>query len=54
MQITICSPEIIYFTGKVNYGVAVGTTLATLLVAIIVGCWFHKFRSKEGDESHQL
>ena len=49
--------KIDYFTGKVNVGVAVGTTLATLLVAIIivvVGYSFHKFKSKEGGLSHQL
>ena len=40
-----------------NVAVAVGTTLATLLVAIIivvVACWFHKSKSKEGGISHQL
>ena len=40
-----------------NVAVAVGTTLACLLVAIIivvVGYSFHKFKSKEGDLSHQL
>ena len=49
--------KIDYFTGKVNVGVAVGTTLTTLLVAIIivvVGYSFHKFKSKEGGLSHQL
>ena len=37
--------------------VAVGTTLASLLVAIIivvVGYSFHKLKSKEGGVSHQL
>ena len=46
-----------YFTGKMNVAVAVGTVLATLLVAIIivvVGCWFWKFKSKDGGVSHQL
>ena len=46
-----------YFAGNVNVAVAVGTTLATLLVAIIiamVGCWFHKVKSKEDGGSHQL
>ena len=46
-----------YFTGKVNVGVAVGTTLATLLVAIIivvVGYSFHKFKSNEGGLSHHI
>ena len=50
-MVTKCVAEIIYFTGKVNVAVAVGTTLAALLVAIIivmVGCWFHKVKSKEG------
>ena len=40
-----------------NVAVAVGTTLAILLVAIIivvVGYWFHKSKSKEGGISHQL
>lgn len=57
MQITICLGEIIYFVGKVNVAAAVGTTLATLLVAIVivvVACWFHKSKSKEGGISHQL
>ena len=46
-----------YFTGKVNVAVAVGVTLATLLVTIIivvVGCWFRKFKGKEGGVSHRL
>ena len=45
------------FTGKVNVGVTVGAVLATLLVGIIivvVGYWFHKFKSKESGLSHQL
>ena len=57
MQITTCLGEIIYFIGKVNVAVAVGATLATLLVAIIivvVACWFRKSKSKEGGISHQL
>ena len=40
-----------------NVAAAVGTTLATLLVAIIivmVGCWFHKVKSKESGGSHLL
>ena len=40
-----------------NVAVAVGTTLACLLVAIIivvVGYSFHKFKSKECASSHQL
>ena len=40
-----------------NVAVAVGTTLACLLVAIIivaVGYSFHKFKSKEGGLSHHL
>ena len=40
-----------------NVAVAVGTTLASLLVAIIivvVGYSFHKFKSEEGGVSHQL
>ena len=46
-----------YFIGKVNVALAVGTTLASLLVAIIIGVVgysFHKFKSKEGGVSHQL
>ena len=57
MQITTCLGEIICFIGKVNVAVAVGTTLATLLVAMIiavVACWFHKSKSKEGGLSQQL
>ena len=40
-----------------NVAVAAGTTLASLLVAIVivvVGYSFHKFKSKEGGVSHQL
>ena len=54
---TTCLGKIIFFIGKVNVAVAVGTTLATFLVAIIivvVTCWFHKSKSKEGGISHQL
>ena len=44
------------FTGKVNVGVAVGAALATLFVIIIVvvGYWFRKFKSKESVVSHEL
>ena len=57
MQVTTCLEKIDYFTGNVNVAVAVGTTLACLLVAIIivvVGYSFHKFKSKEGGLSYQL
>ena len=57
MQITTCLKKIDYFTGKVNVAVAVGTTLACLLVGIVivvVGYWFHKFKSKVEGLSHQL
>ena len=40
-----------------NVAVAVGTTLASLLVAVViavVGYSLHKFKSKEGGVSHQL